>query len=249
MAPTSGELGTDVRRRVDGESRWRRRWCHRPGLDRDVAQERQARGLRAEDVGGNPDAERALVSALGLAEREPHQLGTRRARRGAAAGRRRIAAWDRIQLVALDRDIAQAEDLDAEHRPRPAGSGGGSLARARTYLTGPQQPNSGGKLLKKRRNSLGANRIRGSVAHAAVSLQRSKTFRRIARHKGHAVAVFAIARKLTQLIYRMLRYGQGYVDIGEEAYEAQFEARRLASLKEAARGHGYTLVQEPLADG
>lgn len=34
--------------------------------------------------------------------------------------------------------------------------------------------------------------------------------------------------------------------IGEKAYEAQFEARRLTSLKEAARGLGYTLVQEPL---
>jgi transposase len=71
----------------------------------------------------------------------------------------------------------------------------------------------------------------------------------IARHKGGAVAVFAIARKLAQLIYRMLRYGQDYVDIGEKAYEAQFEARRLASLKEAARGLGYALVQEPLAEG
>lgn len=47
----------------------------------------------------------------------------------------------------------------------------------------------------------------------------------------------------------MLRHGQDYVDIGETAYEAQFEARRLASLEEAARGLGYSLVQEPLAVG
>jgi transposase len=118
----------------------------------------------------------------------------------------------------------------------------------------PRTPISGGKPLKKRRNGLGANRISGALRMAAVSLQRSKTalgaaFRRIARHKGHAVAVFATARKLSQLIYRMLRYGQDYVDIGEKAYEAQFEARRLASLKEAARGLGYSLVQEPLAEG
>ena len=118
----------------------------------------------------------------------------------------------------------------------------------------PRTPISGGKPLKKRRNGLGANRISGALRMAATSLQRSKTalgaaFRRIARHKGGAVAVFAIARKLSQLIYRMLRYGQDYVDIGEKAYEAQFEARRLASLKEAARGLGFTLIQEPLADG
>jgi transposase len=118
----------------------------------------------------------------------------------------------------------------------------------------PRTPISGGKPLKKRRNGLGANRIAGALRMAATALQRSKTalgaaFRRVARHKGGAVAVFATARKLAQLIYRMLRYGQDYVDIGEKAYEAQFEARRLASLKEAARGLGYSLVQEPLADG
>jgi hypothetical protein len=45
----------------------------------------------------------------------------------------------------------------------------------------------------------------------------------------------------------MLRYGQDYVDIGENAYEAELEARRLASLEEAARGLGYTSTPEPLA--
>jgi hypothetical protein len=56
---------------------------------------------------------------------------------------------------------------------------------------------------------------------AATSLQRCKTaivgasFRWIVRYKACAVAVFAIARKLSQLIYRMRRFGQHYVDIGE----------------------------------
>ena len=40
----------------------------------------------------------------------------------------------------------------------------------------------------------------------------------------------------------MLRFGQDYVDIGEEACECQFEVRRLASLKEAAKSLGFTLV-------
>ena len=64
----------------------------------------------------------------------------------------------------------------------------------------------------------------------------------IARHKGGAVAVFATARKLARLIYRMLRYGHDYVDIGEKAYERQFEIRRLAAITEAARDLGYALV-------
>ena len=67
-------------------------------------------------------------------------------------------------------------------------------------------------------------------------------FRRIARRKGGAVAVFAIARQLARLIYRMLRYGHDYVDIGEKAYEQRFEVRRLAALTETAKNLGYALV-------
>ena len=89
---------------------------------------------------------------------------------------------------------------------------------------------------------------------AAVSLQCSKSalgaaFRRKARHKAGAVAVFAIARKLAILVYRMLRYGQDYVDIGEQAYEAQFQHRRLASLTAAAQSLGYTLIEKKVAIG
>jgi transposase len=111
----------------------------------------------------------------------------------------------------------------------------------------PRTPISGGKPLKKRRNSLGSNRIAGILRMAALSLQRSKTalgaaFRRIARYKGGAIAVFAIARKLAQLVYRMLRYGQDYIDVGEATYELQFRVRRLAGLKDAAGSLGYALV-------
>jgi transposase len=113
----------------------------------------------------------------------------------------------------------------------------------------PRTPISGGKPLKKRRNGLGANRIAGALRTAATSLQRSKTalgaaFRRVARHKGAAVAVFATARQLACLIYRMLRYGHDYVDIGEKAYEHKFELRRLAAITEAAKSLGFTLVQQ-----
>ena len=65
--------------------------------------------------------------------------------------------------------------------------------------------------------------------------------------RGGAVAVFAIARKLATLVYRMLRYGQDYVDIGEQAYEARF--RRLASLNAAAQSLGYALIEKEAAIG
>ena len=113
----------------------------------------------------------------------------------------------------------------------------------------PRTPISGGKPLKKRRNGLGANRIAVALRIAATSVQRSKTalgasYRRIARHKGGAVAVLATARQLARLIFRMLRYGHDYVDIGEKAYEQRFEIRRLAAVTETAKGLGYRLVPE-----
>jgi len=112
----------------------------------------------------------------------------------------------------------------------------------------PRTPISGGKPIKKRRNGLGANRVANALRMAAVSVQRSKTaigaaFRRISRHKGAAVAVFATARQLARLVYRMLRYGQDYVDLGEKAYEDQFHMRRLAAITESARSLGYTLTK------
>jgi transposase len=114
----------------------------------------------------------------------------------------------------------------------------------------PRTPISGGKPLKKRRNTLGSNRIAGALRMGALGLTRSKTalgalYRRTARHKSGAVAVFATARRLAVLVYRMLRFGQDYVDAGERAYEARFEARRLASLQQTAASLGFTLVKDP----
>jgi len=115
----------------------------------------------------------------------------------------------------------------------------------------PRTPISGGKPLKKSRNGLGASRVAGLLRVAATSLSRSKTalgayYRRIASRKGAAVSIFAVARKLATLIYRMLRFGQDYVDIGERAYQAQFQARRLKALADSAKTMGFQLI--PIAE-
>ena len=111
----------------------------------------------------------------------------------------------------------------------------------------PYSPISGGKQLKKRRNGTGSNRIAGALRLAAVSLSRSHTalgayYRRFARRKDAKTAVFAIARKLAQLIFRMLKYGQDYVDIGEQAYEERFRQNHINGLRRAAKALGFTLV-------
>ena len=114
----------------------------------------------------------------------------------------------------------------------------------------PHRPISGGKLLRKRPNGTGSNRIAGALRIAALSQARAKTalgasFRRIARRKDGKTAVFATARKLAQLVFRMLRYGHDYIDIGEKAFEQRFQAKRLAGLRRSAESLGYTIVATP----
>lgn len=115
----------------------------------------------------------------------------------------------------------------------------------------PRTPISGGKPIKGKNNSLGASRVGATLRLAAVSLQRSPsalgaTYRRVARRKSAAVAVFVVARKLAQLVYRLLRFGTEYVDIGAEAYEQQYHQRRVAALHKNAKDLGLKVV--PLFD-
>jgi transposase len=111
----------------------------------------------------------------------------------------------------------------------------------------PNQNISGGKVLKKKRNACGATRIASVLRMCATSLERSQTalgaqFRRLSRRKGRAVAVFAMARRLATLIFRMLRYGQDYVDKGVDAYEEQFKEKRIKAIINSARQMGYEVL-------
>ena len=56
------------------------------------------------------------------------------------------------------------------------------------------------------------------------------------------VAVFATARKLAVLVYRMLAWGQDYVDEGQEAYEERHRERTLSYIKRTAKELGYVVL-------
>jgi transposase len=111
----------------------------------------------------------------------------------------------------------------------------------------PKTAYSAGKPLHKRRKGTGSTRVANVLRMAALSLKHSTSalgayFRHIARRKGGSTAVFATARKLAQHLYRMLRFGQDYVDEGAEAYEARHRLKRLQSLTTTAKTMGYKLV-------
>jgi transposase len=109
---------------------------------------------------------------------------------------------------------------------------------------------SAGKKVASKSKSNTCTRVASALRMAALTLRNSKTalgayYRRVAYRKGASVAVFATARKLAQLIYRLVRYGQAYVDTGTQAYEARFNQRRLKSYTKALYEMGY--IVEPLA--
>lgn len=114
---------------------------------------------------------------------------------------------------------------------------------------------SAGKKVPKKFKSSTCTRVATALRMAALTLRNSKTalggfYRRVAWRKGASVAVFATARKLAQLIYRLLRYGQAYLDIGVEAYEARFNQRRIKFYTKALNALGYNVeplkTQEPI---
>ena len=105
---------------------------------------------------------------------------------------------------------------------------------------------SAGKKVRSKSKATTCTRVCSALRMAASTLRNSQTalggfYRRMAWRKGASVAVFATARKLAQLIYRLLCYGQVYVDTGAEAYNARFERRRLKFYTKLLNTMGYSV--------
>ena len=81
-----------------------------------------------------------------------------------------------------------------------------------------------------------------------MSLAKSKhlalgaAYRRIKAHRGAAIAVTAIARKLAELYYRLMTKGLDYVEQGIQTYEARHKEQTLRYLKKTAEKLGFSLT-------
>jgi transposase len=64
---------------------------------------------------------------------------------------------------------------------------------------------------------------------------------------GAPKAITATAHKLARLIYRMLRFGTDYVDVGQDYYERRYRHRVVSNLTRRAHQLGYTLVRNDRA--
>jgi transposase len=107
---------------------------------------------------------------------------------------------------------------------------------------------SAGKKVRSKSRATTCTRVSTALRMAALTLRNSRSalgayYRRVSRRKGASVAVFATARKLAQLIYRLIRHGQAYVDTGAEAYEARFNHRRTRFYTRELTAMGYKVLE------
>jgi hypothetical protein len=67
-------------------------------------------------------------------------------------------------------------------------------------------------------------------------------YRRLRTKLGAPKAITAMAHRLARLAYRMLKYGQEYVDKGAQFYEQRLREQQLQLLKKKAVSLGLQLV-------
>jgi hypothetical protein len=112
----------------------------------------------------------------------------------------------------------------------------------------PNNKVSGGKRLSSRTKRT-ANSAALTLRICANALYNSQTalgafLRRKKSSLGGPKAVTACAHKLARQIYRLLRFGESYVEEGADAYENRYRERRIKNLKRRARELDLELVEK-----
>ncbi len=105
---------------------------------------------------------------------------------------------------------------------------------------------SGDKLLGKGTRHV-VNRAATALRLAARNLIRSRSYlgaqyRRLRTKLGAPKAITAMAHRLARLVYRMLKYGQQYVDKGTEYYENRYRQQQINLLQKNAAKLGLQIT-------
>lgn len=118
-----------------------------------------------------------------------------------------------------------------------------------SYITlAVQQKISGGKVLSSRTRA-GSHPVAAIFRQAAATVISHPSdsalaafYRRVAAKRGKAKALTALAYKIARMYYYLIKYGQAYVDIGAQAYEAHYQQQQVALLHKRAKKLGYTVT-------
>jgi transposase len=111
----------------------------------------------------------------------------------------------------------------------------------------PRNKMSGGKIVGREKRKT-KNRAGTALRFAAGTLLNSDTYlgaqyRRLRTKLGAPKARKAMANKLARIIYRMLKYGEQYVDKGQESYTEKYRQQQIRFLTKKANELGLQLVQ------
>jgi hypothetical protein len=98
----------------------------------------------------------------------------------------------------------------------------------------PSLGKSAGKNVRQRRCK-NTSRAGLALRMAASTLYKSSSelgayFRNVADRSDRKTAVKATARRMAHMIYRGMKYGKEYIDIGEEAYQARIRDKKLKTV-------------------
>ncbi len=107
---------------------------------------------------------------------------------------------------------------------------------------------SGGKSLGGQARK-SKNRIKRTLLMAAMSLCNAKCalgayYRRMAARISKAKAFKAVAHKLARLIYRLLKKGEAYVEVGQDQYEKKYRLKQEKNFLKTARELGFTVEKQ-----
>jgi transposase len=113
----------------------------------------------------------------------------------------------------------------------------------------PDNKITGGKVFHRGTRHV-ENRAATALRLAASALWRSKTylgakFKRLRASLGAPKAVTAMAHTLARLVYRMLRYGQDYVDKGMQFYQQRYQQQQINWIQKKARDLGFEISLTP----
>lgn len=118
----------------------------------------------------------------------------------------------------------------------------------------PNNKITGGKVFDTRTKKVN-NRASTAFRIAALNIGKGKSalagfYRRIRSKSGAPKAITATARKLACMFYRLLKYGQDYVESGIEAYEKKYNETMVINLRKQATRLGFEVIKvRPLTDG
>jgi transposase len=104
-----------------------------------------------------------------------------------------------------------------------------------------------GGIIRSRHTRSGVHRIAKSLRIAAQSLHRSQSplghfYRRMAARNSKPQAIVATANKTARVVYRMLKYGEAYVDQGQLQHQKRHQELQIQRLARNSLRLGFFLV-------